>query len=311
MVGQAVIAFHTGWNYEVFVVAQRLDGFDTEGQRLSFGRVVALGYLNDSNDFAQFLIAVAPWLWPYWRRGRFLRNWCIVVFPTLLLLYGVMLTRSRGGVLSVLLIMMLRLRENMKWFRNLGPAVAAGCIGVAMLAAGVTGGREISTGEESAASRIEAWHAGLDMLRSHPLTGVGFGSFMDYHVRVAHNSYVHCFAELGLLGYFCWLALLLLIHSRLVALTQIDTTDSETAEISPWAAAFRYSFYGFLAGAFFLSRTYTPTLYLLVGFAIALHLIGIRLGHSDRTAPVSTTYVRTAALAVCSIAAIYVLVRIA
>ena len=35
------------------------------------------------------------------------------------------------------------------------------------------------------------------MLKFSPLWGVGYGSFADVHELVAHNSFVHCFAELG------------------------------------------------------------------------------------------------------------------
>ena len=40
------------------------------------------------------------------------------------------------------------------------------------------------------------------MLKSHPLTGVGFDQYLEYHTRVAHNSFVETFAELGLIGAF-------------------------------------------------------------------------------------------------------------
>jgi hypothetical protein len=40
-----------------------------------------------------------------------------------------------------------------------------------------------------------------------PVFGVSYNSFTDHHERTTHNSFVLCFAELGLLGYFTWLAL--------------------------------------------------------------------------------------------------------
>ena len=38
------------------------------------------------------------------------------------------------------------------------------------------------------------------MLKSHPMTGVGYDQDTENHPPVAHNSFVHTFAELGLIG---------------------------------------------------------------------------------------------------------------
>lgn len=310
LVCQVVAAYHFGWNQELFLMAQRLDDLDAFGERVSFGRARALGFLNDPNDLAQFLIAVGPWLWPAWRRGQTLRNLFLVVLPSLPLLYGVFLTRSRGGVLSLLLIIMLRLRERMKAFRNVGPAIVAAGAGMMLLALGVTGGRGMSADDSSAEGRVASWYAGLQMLQSSPVTGVGFGSYVDHHIRAAHNSYIHCFAELGMVGYILWLALLMLIHSRLSALSRAGEESPKLEDIARAADALRFSFYGFLTGAFFLSRTYTPTLYFLVGLAIALDLAARREGHSARTAGVIAIYARTVVLACASVVGFSLLIRV-
>jgi len=179
-----------------------------------------------------------------------------------------------------------------------------------MMALGVTGGREISADEESAEGRLDAWHAGIEMLRSHPLTGVGYGGFAEHHVRAAHNSYVHCFSELGLLGYFCWIGLLVITHTRLAALGRLEETDEDSKFIVTWATSLRFSLYGFLAGAFFLSRTYTPTLYILIALAMALDQIARVSGNMAEVPRVSQLYGRTAGLAFGTVAGIYVLLRV-
>ena len=60
--------------------------------------------------------------------------------------------------------------------------------------------------DESNAGRLDAWSAGLGMFRQQPFFGVGYNMFTDHNEITAHNSFVLCFAELGLFGYFIWLA---------------------------------------------------------------------------------------------------------
>jgi O-antigen ligase len=83
-----------------------------------------------------------------------------------------------------------------------------------LLLLGFAGSRSFSK-DASFEGRTEAWYAGLQMLKDSPIWGVGLGFFRDYHERVAHNSFVHCFAELGLVGYFLWLAVIVLTVSDL------------------------------------------------------------------------------------------------
>ena len=70
--------------------------------------------------------------------------------------------------------------------------------GTGFIAASAIGGRAISSKEQSAAERIEAWSVGLELLKWRPLFGAGYGNFTDHHHLTAHNSFVLCFAELGL-----------------------------------------------------------------------------------------------------------------
>ena len=92
-----------------------------------------------------------------------------------------------------------------------------------------TGGRGISAAD--GADRLAAWASGLEMFKSAPLLGVGFGRFTDLNDITAHNSFVLCLAELGLVGSTLWIALLV---TTLLGLNQrIADADSEPGECEP------------------------------------------------------------------------------
>jgi len=123
----------------------------------------------------------------------------------------------------------------------------------------------------SAWGRLQAWSEGLQMLKYSPVWGVGVNTFRESYRLVAHNSYVHCFSELGLVGYAIWIAA---IGATLALLGRAQEAEPAWEESAPgvarWAAALRLSLESFLIGAMFLSRTYSVTLFLLLGLATAL-----------------------------------------
>lgn len=222
-------------------------------------RARALGFLNDPNDFAQILVSMIPLLFVAWRKGRWVLNLGIVLVPAGLVVWGVVLTRSRGGMLALCALLPLAWIIRME-ARSRHAAVTA--LALATVPGMIVLFRYALT-DESAMGRIEAWSAGLQMLKSSPVWGVGSGFFMDHHSRVAHNSFVQCFAETGLVGYFLWLSLLIL--SLLLMAELADAGEGW----SRWARGLQLSLLGFLVAALFLSRTTSPALFLLTGLAAA------------------------------------------
>jgi hypothetical protein len=199
-----------------------------------------------------------------------------------------------------------------------------------MLALDFTGGRGISAAD--GADRLEAWANGLEMFKSAPIFGIGFNSFTDLYEITAHNSFVLCLAELGLLGSTLWMALLVTTtmglnrilgaqkkrqarrflglrrlfeecsiysagafasntepskgiialkyaYARELLPTMVSANATEfgprnEAEHSPivpqqWVATMRLALVSFMTTAWFLSRCYTTTVYLVLGLATA------------------------------------------
>ncbi|SDD66225.1 O-antigen ligase family protein [Aquimonas voraii] len=271
----AVNAYETGHRADDFVLRQGtgdeadlvaagytgVPAEDDTGQ--SLWRVHGLGILNDPNDFGQALVMSLPLLALAWRPRRALRNALIVGLPMALMLYAIYLTHSRGALLGIAVLGLMALRG---WLGSLRTAVI-GALGLVLaMGLGLAGGREFSTQEQSAGQRIEAWYEGLQMFRENPLFGVGYGAFTDYHPLTAHNSFVLCFAELGLVGLLPWVALLVLAWRELGQVAGLAPPGSTEARM---AEALRMALLGFLACAWFLSRTYQPLLYLLLGLCIA------------------------------------------
>ena len=225
-------------------------------------RVQSLGYLSDPNDFAQAIVVSLPLLAALLARTRPLRSLVGVGIPGATLLYTIYLTHSRGALLGLgsLFLAGARRMVGIRWTAVL---LVAG-IGAAV-AVGFTGGRAYTANEESAGGRIDAWNAGLSMLASHPLFGVGYHFFTEYHALTAHNSFVLCAAETGLVGYVLWLGMLVVVLKDLsVAIRAGGDPDAVR-----WANALRASLVGFLTCALFLSRAYEPLIYQTLGLCVS------------------------------------------
>jgi len=310
LVGQGVAAYHFGYMQDKLLFRGNDIGEDGNTSTTESGvltRVRGLGQVNDPNDLALVLVATLPFLGLAWRGGRTLRNVLLVGLPGGFLTYGIYLTRSRGGMLGMLAVFLAGFISRLSRIKAL---VAIALMAVMLMGANFTGGREMSTSEESAARRIEAWSEGLDMFRSNPILGVGYLNFTDHNDLTAHNSFVLCFAELGIVGYFFWLALLVVAILQIEQVRRCAHDDADGNALGRHARVLVASFAGMLVAAFFLSRSYNPIFYLLIGLAFALYRIA---GNSGKTVAVPSLYAlsgKVVRLEFVSIIVIYILVRV-
>jgi hypothetical protein len=81
---------------------------------------------------------------------------------------------------------------------------------------------------------------------------------------------VLCFAETGLLGCFFWVGLVLITALELQGLKTMPAGATFDGSARHYAEGLQLALIGFLTAAFFLSRTFVPTLYLIIGLSAAL-----------------------------------------
>lgn len=277
---------------------------DDEGQEPL--RIRGLGLMHDPNDLAVGMIVALGLIGGVWT-GRSRVRAILFGIAGGALVYGVYLTRSRGGAVA-LVVVLWRVAA-----RRLGRGAALALL--VALGAGTMaldfGGRSLSTQlDESASGRVEAWTEGLEMLKAQPILGVGYGQFLDHHELTAHNSLVLCFAETGLVGCFLWVGLLVVTGLELRALRQLPGDETFDRTTKQWAGALQLSLLGFVTAAFFLSRTFVPTLYLVIGLSAALSAIARAAGRSIPLPALPTLGSLVFACEAGSIAVVYAIVKL-
>lgn len=245
-------------------ILQYWRGFDIAGQTMYEGRIRWIGIFEDPNDLGLTLLAFTPFaVLSVIRERQTIIKRGIWVLVTLVLIYALYLTNSRGTFLGLLAVLGWLLAR--RWGPVRGLAVAS-VLAAVLFVAGPSRFAEISAEEASASGRIDAWATGLNLLKWRPVLGVGFGDFIEHHHLTAHNSVVLCMAELGLVGLFVWL---MMIVSSFEESLRVESAGAGT-EYAFYAEVVQSSLIGFFSAAFFLSRTYNEVLFILVALAALL-----------------------------------------
>jgi O-antigen ligase len=168
-------------------------------------------------------------------------------------------TGSRGGYIGF--VMILALFAVKQWGMVKGMMIGAVFLVAAFASAPGRMG-DLSPYGASAAGRVNAWIDGLVILKSHPILGVGYQNFPEYVGIAAHSAFIKCMAELGIVGYFFWMALLYtsFMDNREIA-------NGPKTNYSRFAGILQIALIGFGGTAAFLSQTYMPIPYILIALA--------------------------------------------
>jgi hypothetical protein len=189
-------------NIPMLKVLERLEEDPATGELITILQLVGTGIFNDPNDFSLILALgclISLYLANDRQFGLVRLLWLFLLGG---LLYAILLTQSRGGLLALAAGLLTYLANRIGARR----AVIAAAIGVP-LALPLLGGRlaRMSTQADTAQERMHLWRDSLDRFRGSPLFGIGANTLHDEIGLVAHNSYVHCYAEVGFLGGTCFL----------------------------------------------------------------------------------------------------------
>ena len=210
------------------------------GAMVAVQRMCGTGIFNDPNDFALVLVAAIP-ICLYWLTDP-TRKAMRSIWLVLLLLFGyaLMLTHSRGGFLALL----------------------AGLVTLFHL--------KFSTEDGTGQARIQLWSDALNIFQQSPLFGIGMENYRQFSKHVAHNSFIHCYTELGVIGGTLFLgafyfAIKGMYDLRQSASADADELDPELRRLHPFLLA---TVIAYTVGICFLSRSYIVPTYMILGLAV-------------------------------------------
>jgi len=170
--------------------------------------------------------------------GRFRRFRILAMAVSAILFAGILFSYTRaawvGIACAVLFLIIVRAKELLR-FRSFVMVTAAA---IAFAGIGINVGVQQSvertatsitdpTHDLSTLGRIDRWVAGVNMIRAHPLVGVGFATYPEHYEQYrdkrfitpisnfyggVHNDYLQYWAEQGIFGLLTWILFLITLY---------------------------------------------------------------------------------------------------
>jgi O-Antigen ligase len=220
------------------------------------------GIFNDPNDLCLILMTGSSCAVYRAMTAGSVAGRIVWLAPIALFVYAVLLTQSRGGLLSVLAAGIVWGHSYLGW-RKLALALLVLVPVAASFIAGRQADMDLGRGD-TAHQRFELWWDGFNALARNPITGIGVGEYADEMGFVAHNSFVHAYVEMGFVGGGLFLGAFFLGAVALGRGSPIQDPDSERLRQFVLAIVV-----GYVAGMLSLSRTFVVPTYLVLGLTAA------------------------------------------
>lgn len=247
-------------------------GYDITGAGMLFSahkkvwQIKGIGIFDNPNDLAYSIILVVPFAFSLFLKAKNIFNRISAIFLLVLSIYCIYLTRSRGGFLVLVFCLVVWVYS---WISDVKFRRLALFLGVIIAIVAFSIQTENYRSDKSAMGRVEAWAAGMSMLQSHPIIGVGKEQFMEYHERDSHSSFIRAGAELGLLGLYAWLGIIYFTFKSLRRLAYEKNIVEQKLYVTSYTA-----FIGaYTCASIFSTRTYDIVFLVIVAIIAALDRI--------------------------------------
>jgi O-antigen ligase len=231
------------------------------------GRVRYRGVLQDPNELALALSIGVAFAFAFASHQQRAGRGLLIALTLAAVGVCVYLTRSRGGQLVFLSVLGVYAFWRWRW-KALTAMVLVGVPTMLVLGGGSS---ERVDAAASTEERMEAWKTGFDIFFSSPILGVGQGQFVEHHYLTAHNAYVLALAEIGLVGYLLWAAVLYLSVKILVEAIRRYQGVPEAGIALAWGLALLASMAGLCVGVFFLSFAWHMVFWIYIGLVGAYY----------------------------------------
>jgi len=295
------VGHYHGW-VRVPAIEFLRSGMDDSGSEESMvRRLGSTGLFQDPNDMCLMLVmAMIICLYQVLERRRW--YWAA---PLALFGHALMLTHSRGGFLGMLaaLVVLLAARLGRK-------ALPLGVVVLPVVFL-LFAGRQtsLSAGNGTGQTRVQLWFEGMTLFVGRPVFGIGSDRYAEYAGHVAHNSFIHCYTELGLVGGTLFLGAFYLAAWSLVRLggRGVPPVSDALRRQRPYVLAIVA---GYAGGLMSLSCPYIIPTYTVLGLAA----IYVRLAERELGVPVARLNValvrRLGVLSVVFVVVAQVVVRV-
>lgn len=241
----------------------------------------------DRNFFAESITAILPLAFAFYENSLSAFKKIFYITVVAAMAAGIILTDSRGGFLALFLVLFFLFLQSKK-------KLAMSFFGIAILVfflphIGPEYKARISTvktyeEDPSIMARIASWKAGINMVKDHPVLGVGAGNFnplFEYYKPVElsqwgssgmsiHNMFLQIFSETGLTGGFLFVLIIISCFFGLNGLNRRNRRLPIEKRLNlAIPSALGVSLLGFCGAGYFLPGAYYSYIYIIFALIMA------------------------------------------
>lgn len=204
-----------------------IEFFKTPSQpfiNFSYDKPLIFGTFGNPNSVAIFLSACVPFLLLFVRnvRSKFWKTFIVLCFIWVLAM--IILTKSRASWVALIFgMVVLFLPELFRYVKIINRKILFLLVIIIALLCSISIVQIFNMNIESVRGRLLVWQVSVDMIKSSPIIGLGYGNFavqyLEYQgnflaqpehssymnnvgdVKQAHNEYLEVFAETGIIGF--------------------------------------------------------------------------------------------------------------
>ena len=236
------------------------------------------GIFGNTNDMALFLVTTLPISVAFFLGSKNALLKAIHGACVAMMLFGIVLSFSRGAFLGVLVVAVffaLKIGKRSKF--EIAALLAAGTVAMIVLSPSGYGDRLLSIfmpgldPNGSADTRRGELFRSLYVALRHPLLGIGMGNYqpnMSYNGLVTHNSYTQVAAETGMIALFLYLTFIVTPVRKLATIARQTFATKDNSHFYYLALGLQASLIVFMVSSFFLSVAFSWNVYYLVGYAV-------------------------------------------
>lgn len=246
---------------------------DRQGDVITLRRLMLTGVLHDPNEFCVFLGVLCILTLHQFTNPRLGLSRLLWLFPLGLFLYGINLTKSRGGLLA--LLVGLATMSICKW--GVRRTALLGMLVLPVMAIGLAGRQtELSISAGTGQARLELWSDWMMKFRGSPLLGESptitlFGTEPKEtrwnYQQLAHNSYLQAFGDLGFVGGMLFLGAFLFAFRAMVRLRgdHVNFVDADQRHLYPFLFG---ALTAYMTGMMSLSLCYVLPTYFIAALPV-------------------------------------------
>jgi len=241
-------------------------------------RAGGFGWYQNSNDLAIILVCVIPLCFLIYNNYNSFFRYILLVLACAMS-FNILFTGSRNGLLGLLAVAGSSLILSSK-LSKLIKAIAAVILVISVTGVGVKNvisRNDLSglSGDTSSENRLVQWKAGINMLISHPLFGVGPDRFEELSAEYGgepglapHNTIIQVFSETGLIGGYCFL--MFVIFPIVEGIKIVRSHKNRNSQIELNCVKFLLSsIFGFWVCAIFSNRDKSYILFVLIALLVS------------------------------------------